>query len=302
MQPFVRLDENIKKLLCCPVCKGILGMAAGKFVCEVCYGSYLLVDGHGGPIYDFRIHHPSYLIPHSVQQWNAIQKKYEAFDGESAGRDNLQEYLDEIDSVKEIYTTDFQISGSVLDVGGHQGRLRHYLSKDDLNRYVSVDPLIESFRSANKPNLMKAYPCLSLPCNFLSCYAENLPFKMHSFDWVHMRSVVDHFADPYAAFKEAYRVLKPDGHLLIGLAIEKQMAFSYIDIVRRVIQKTRSGGVLFALKSIFGKLGHDHNFRLTHETLCDLLSVTGFEVVKEQWQKSPYSYVIYLSARKRTVG
>ena len=66
---------------------------------------------------------------------------------------------------------------------------------------------------------MKAYPCLIEPCNFLLAQAERLPFKNNSFDWVHMRSVLDHLEDPYVALKEAYRVLEPGGSLLIGLTV-----------------------------------------------------------------------------------
>ena len=39
-----------------------------------------------------------------------------------------------------------------------------------------------------------------------------------------MRSVLDHFRDPYLALKEAYRVLRRDGALLIGLAVRSRPA------------------------------------------------------------------------------
>ena len=37
-----------------------------------------------------------------------------------------------------------------------------------------------------------------------------------------MRSDIDHFQDPYLALKEAHRVLKPNGMLLIGASIENK--------------------------------------------------------------------------------
>jgi hypothetical protein len=41
----------------------------------------------------------------------------------------------------------------------------------------------------------------------------------------------------------------------------------------------------------------DHAFRLSYNQLRDLLSLTGFSIEKEHWQKPPWTYVIYLSAR-----
>jgi ubiquinone/menaquinone biosynthesis C-methylase UbiE len=310
MQAFTTLDTNIVSLLCCPLCKGTLKAQPAQFVCGNCRSMYPLVDALGGQVYDFRIHRPTYLSPQSTEKWRDIQQIYEDYDRDFAERDNLQEYLNEIDSVREIYTTEFPITGSVLDVGGHQGRLRHYLSDEDVPVYVSVDPFLDVFRYARKTNLLQAYPCLSKPCNFLSCHAENLPFVSNCFDWVHMRSVVDHFADPYLAFKEGYRVLKPNGQMLIGLAIMERLVMERMaaprpSILQRVSQKLRKDGISSTLKTIAGKLirpaqseHDDHNFRLKYQELLDLISTTGFRVVKEHWQKPPYTYVIYVSARK----
>jgi ubiquinone/menaquinone biosynthesis C-methylase UbiE len=130
------------------------------------------------------------------------------------------------------------------------------------------------------------------------------------FDWVHMRSVVDHFADPYLAFKEAYRVLKPTGKMLIGLAIMERLAVerrivSHSGMLQRALRKLTKEGIGPTLKAIAGKLARpirsehdDHNFRLTYQELLDLISITGFQVVKEHWQKPPQTYVIYVSIRK----
>ncbi len=221
---FVKFDQRLVDVLCCPLCKSDLCKTESGFVCESCGLFFPLTpvkvgDGHIEEIYDFRISWPSYCIPQNKALWQETQESYEQFSHDFGSRDSLQEYLDEIDSVKEIYTEEFHISGRVLDIGGHQGRLRHFLDKD-VTFYVSIDPHIGVFRGLDEqPNLLKAYPSLSEPCSFLAAHGEYLPFKSRSFDWVHMRSVVDHFEDPYRAFLEAYRVSKVGGRLLVGLAI-----------------------------------------------------------------------------------
>lgn len=52
----------------------------------------------------------------------------------------------------------------------------------------------------------------------LRSIAEKLPFADESFDRVLCQGSLDHFADPYAFMREAARVTKPDGRVVIALA------------------------------------------------------------------------------------
>lgn len=320
---FTQLNRDVIGLLCCPLCKGDLINEQDKFVCEDCATQYPLkntpVGDHIEKIYDFRIHRPTYCIPETTKMWEESQKHYKEFHENLIVHDSLEVYIDEIDSVREIYTQEFRIEGTVLDVGGHQGRLRHYLSDQEVPLYVSVDPYLNIFENIqHQPNLLRAFPSLLRPCNFMACHAEDLAFKSNSFDWVHMRSVIDHFADPYIALKEAYRVLKPNGRIMIGLticpSIKTRIGKNKIEnggsLRTRIISRISEEGILSVLKRIPGRLtdllrvengikqeeGDDHRFRLSCEELVDLLLITGFKIEKEHWQKPPYTYVIYLSA------
>lgn len=51
----------------------------------------------------------------------------------------------------------------------------------------------------------------------IEAVAENLPFEDKKFDFVLMVTAVCFFDDVQQAFKEAYRVLKPDGFIVVGL-------------------------------------------------------------------------------------
>ena len=212
-----------------------------------------------------------------MRRWAELQEHYEHTQERYVGKDKRTQYLDEIDSVKEIYDDEFQLSGSILDVGGHVGKLRHFLPENN-GVYVSVDPFWNSFQDIERqPDLLDVYPCINEACNFMATQAEYLPFKPKSFDWVHMRSVIDHFADPYLAFKEAYRVLRPGGQLLIGLAIVEKMTARHSrkkrNLLSKCVKKVKKGKQ-YSFKNDsrdYGGPDDDHMYRFTHNELLDLL-------------------------------
>ena len=178
----------------------------------------------------------------------------------------------------------------------------------DESQYISVDPFLDVFQELeSNPILMKVYPCLSNPCNFLCCHAERLPFLADSFDWVHMRSVLYHFFDPYIALKEAYRVLNEGGKIMIGLSItggESPLSDkgAVSSLLSRIKKKTRDVGVLGIFRGILSRLinkhSDEHMFHWRYDDLLDLIRITGFEVEKFHWQKPPFEHCIYLTARK----
>ena len=92
--------------------------------------------------------------------------------------------------------------------------------------------------------------------------AEFLPFKEKSFNWVHMRSMLDHVQVPDLALKEAKRVLKDDGSILIGLTVEggKKGKKSKIRFIKDIIKEAL---VLVGLE----KYKDHHTF---HPTLSNL--------------------------------
>ena len=316
MPNFHKLDETVRGMLCCPLCKSSLTAAEHQFTCVTCGTIFPKRKG----VFDFRISHPEYCRPGGMEKWTEIQNKFE--EGEKRKkhkrRKKVLKFLDAIASAKKMYAEEFDIRGSVLDVGGFQGRSRGYFSSSDVPLYVSVDPFLESFEGIDsQPELLQAYPCLAEPCNFLACYAEALPFGSKTFDWVNMLSVHDHFNDSYQAMIEAYRVLKDNGHLLIGLAVtggqstmeadRKEQPVYVSPIVKKVLRLLKNLGMIkaakYELKLYSAKpLDDGHICRWGYDDLLDLCRKTNFTVTKEHWLEPPYGACVYIVGNKQPLN
>lgn len=306
---YIKLESDIASLLCCPFCKSDISLSENEALCSSCgsqYRSKLVNTGsQKEKVFDFKIDYPKEFMPDGHVKWSELQNEFEDYHDHYTELDNKNYYNDEIDSVREIYQTEFKLSGKILDVGGNQGRLRHYLDLENPeNKYLSIDPYINAFENISKSNiLLNSYPCLSQSCNFINGSAEFLPIKSQTFDWVHMRSVIDHFENPFFALKEAYRVLKTGGHLLIGLAIEEKGMDA--SLPQRIINKISNEGLPSIASAVQRRVkglikGHhdDHMFRFGDEDLISLVKKCGFEIEKIHWQKPPYSFCIYISGKK----
>jgi len=317
---YTKLDQEIINILCCPLCKGSLEMVGDKFFCKDCANQYPLHDVQQEKekegVFDFRIYRPDYCITAGFAKWFDVQSDYEeGYFERDIKPDNLEEYQREINFVKEIYDKEFDIKGRVLDVGGGEGKLRHFIKKNEVSLYISVDPIINGFENFRlRKNLLKAYPRLAEPCNFLSCYSEHLPFKANIFDCVHMKSVLDHFQDPYIAIKEVYRVLKPKGILIISSTTYGGKSFSKIEdrdifwrrLISDAVYKFRIYGFKSLIEAIIKKLFNKKGWATTHiinwryEDLIDLLRKTNFSIQKEYWQKPPFDMIVWIEAKKLT--
>lgn len=290
--------------MACPKCRGNIAFDNDVNCCSICGEPYPNIVINTGDerevIVDFRIKPTQ--DSEEWKQWEASQEEYIKYHNYYAANDHAAHYLKEIDSVKEIYRQEFQLTGRILDVGGAQGRLRHFLHSDELENYICIDPFSEAFSGFGKmKEMLNVYSHLNQCLYFMAGYAEALPFKEGSFDWVHLRSVLDHFSEPELALKEAGRVLKTDGKLLIGVSIKKGEWLKGIPKKPLWVRILKKISTLFYSKpkSNGFRVGeNDHTFEWSYEELKALLKKCGFVILKEHRQKAPYSYCIYLSAGK----
>jgi len=93
---------------------------------------------------------------------------------------------------------------------------------------------------------------LTKDCNFISGTAEFLPVATQSFEWVHMRSMLDHVQIPDLALMEARRALKENGRLLVGMLVEggKSGRRTFDEILRELAK---------SFLSLFMKRFKDHH-------------------------------------------
>lgn len=197
------------------------------------------------------------------------------------GEEDPQFYGDEVRRDAPIYEK-FAIKnmGRVLDVGGQLGHIRKYLALDQ--EYCSIDPFIGAHRLAtNKKQLFTVYP-LAQPLNFISGFAEFLPFQAMSFQVINMRSCLDHFFNPQQALLEAFRVLQPGGHLIIGLTLEGQTTKAKIKDLIRPIAGT-----------FFHKFQDHHMWHPTYVNLITITKNCGFRLVEEYWQTPDVLYALF---------
>ena len=199
---YTKLDNWVKEIIVDPLSKEPLTINNENTFLISPYGrKYPICNG----VYDLRLLNNN--ITSDQKSWREGQLFYERWSTRIASNDDKQNYIAGIENVKDVYD-EIPVDGNCLDVGGHQGRLRHFLSEGQ--EYVVCDPFLNGFDDLEKqPNLLRAYPCLQKPVNFICCDAEFLPFMSEKFQSVHMRSVIDHLLSPELALNEAYRVLKP---------------------------------------------------------------------------------------------
>lgn len=220
--------------------------------------------------------------------WAEGQDNYE---GDFGGKDHstVEAYLREINYDRPIYSH-FKMAGRILDCGGGAGTIREFLP-DDVE-FISTDPWLQA-PVANSMARKNAYRCLSQSLNVIGATAEFQPFISDSFDWVHMRSMLDHVQVVDLVLLEARRVLKPGGSVLIGLYVDGGKT-GFISISRRIKDSIKSGLELFGID----RWKDHHIWHPTYKSLLKLIRDNGFVIEDTYWQPQWKDMVCYVCARK----
>lgn len=270
----ITLNQWLKEIIVDPISKLPFVVCESSEFLSPCGFSYGYTEG--AP--DFRVNLSNFLDEWAFGQ-NEFEEWFLSYLNEGEATPHF--YKNEVRRDSPIYEKFNMISkGRVLDVGGQLGHIRKYLAPDQ--EYCSIDPFVSAHRLAtNKKELFASYP-LDKPLNLIAGFAEFLPFREMSFQCVNMRSCLDHFFNPQQALLEAFRVLQPGGHLIIGLTLEGQTIKAKIKDLIRPIAGT-----------FFHKFQDHHMWHPTYANLNALTKNCGFTLVEEFWQTSDVLYALF---------
>lgn len=273
------MNEFLRKRLVCPVSKAPLSLNDG-FLFAPCGFKYRENDFRVGLEFS--------------QDWSEGQSEYESFEKRWLKMVNHPEKLSDLDKETADVYDRIKMCGDVLDVGGAYGFVIKQAGLDP-NRYISIDPIDMDWNRLREYEHIDAHYSICQAAARIRGFAEFLPFADASFDFVHMRSCIDHFANPNLALIEAFRVLRRGGRLVIGISLEgsyKKDQTGIKGLVKRVASNSPT------LRHALELVKHDHHmFHPTRDSLRELIEQNGFKMEKEIWQQA-YHNVIYLQATR----
>ncbi len=157
---------------------------------------------------------------------------------------------------------DFNGEGKLLEIGGGTGRFAAYFL-DKVHEVIIIEPAEKMLRQIHI-----SYPEIEA----IKGYAEELPFDDNSIDYVIVSDAFHHWSKQLDGLKEAYRVLKKDGFIAME---EIHPRTNWGRLIRWMEKLALMGSVFY-----------------TPEELMNLFSEVGFEIINNDWTRSPTYFVI----------
>jgi hypothetical protein len=158
--------QSLRRLLVCPLCKGTLHFSPDMISCVSC-SLELLQSRH-----DFIDLLPNDFLNNDRSDWKWRQQEMEKWYQELIVEPKwaIQCFMDDYTSYASLLAT---LTGNVLDIGGGNGVIRHYLPASA--HYISIDPSMKWFENGWAA-IAERLPCLKTPPLFIRGIGEYLPF------------------------------------------------------------------------------------------------------------------------------
>lgn len=268
----------LQERLVCPISKQPLISSGNGYLIAPCGLKYQNNDFRVGLEYS--------------DKWKIGQGEYEIFEKRWLKSVNSHEKLVDLDRETSDVYSEIKMLGDILDVGGAYG----FVIKQagiDASRYISLDPIDINWDRLNDYQCIDLHYSVCKSAARVRGFAEFLPFADASFDFVHMRSCIDHFANPNLALMEAFRVLRRGGRLVVGVSLGGVYKKNQLGVKEYLKRLASKHPMLLQIIDIFK---HDHHmFHPDRASLINLIEKNGFNIVKEVWQQA-YHNVIYIEA------
>src|SRR5262249_36683759 len=215
-----------------------------------------------------------------------------SYDGVAAEFDRLTERLSAPIAMRMIQLAQLKTSDCILDVGTGTGlvalRAAKLLSE---GRVIGIDHsqrMIEQAR--NKARRLG----LGEVVTFTLSDAEHLEFSDRSFDVVLSLYALFHFPDPFRAVTEIYRVLRPGGHVVVGVGSGPSLLSR--DGTRQITRRVgdfvlAARGRLLTAPQFLHRLMVEHGLNLnetqgprtSQRGIKRMLRQVGFKHVRQDW-------------------
>ncbi len=146
-----------------------------------------------------------------VQHYQTDAQYFDYFNLNPFMEDEISRRYQEI-----LYHLKPQKQQKILEIGSGGGQILRWLNSEKL-LYVPLDLALL--------NLQKIRQTYSQPFWPVTGDVFALPFKNNSFDFIILSEVLEHLDQPHQALKECYRILKPEGRLLISVPYKEVIPY-----------------------------------------------------------------------------
>jgi len=190
-------------------------------------------------------------------------------------------------ALKNILKKEIGINNFVLDLGGFDGVLSKYISKHRKAFPVVVDLDFDGLILAKKSGLATILGSVM-----------NLPFADDSVDVVMCLDLIEHLGDESVLLDEAFRVLKPNGKLILTTPFEAGIVFPCVkkSVVKKINYSwghKRLGYSRFQMESLFTDAGFERCFYGRYFNYFTRL-IYSFLFLKLKWL--PFKMLIFSCA------
>jgi len=190
----------------------------------------------------------------------------------------------------EIYDTAssvVKVGGRALDVGCGNGQFAPYI-KDKFNEIYGAEIAKEAALIAQKQNVLTSLMDLNV----------SLSYKGNTFDAVTCLDVIEHVLDPGSLIAEMYRVLRPDGQLVLTTPNIRNFRNIYTLIFRGIFPQTSPDTFVWGG-------GHLHFF--TRKDIKNIFKKAGFKrmefvINQDQFRLSKKRKIIRFLTGEKTFG